>query len=164
MKQRSVGLVVRTVVDGVDFCILQRRGSFNTEKMKPESYPYGCQVTCHGAVEDGEDFYSALRRELQEELGRAAQEWLTSVSFITLSHHETEEKEVMTFGVKVDEAKSLLQRITLGPSSGGILLLKQGEEILDLRSYSKTEGVTDTHVIAMFPDEKESVRKAFELL
>ena len=69
--KKSVGLVVMTMLPKKDgskvlAAILQRRGTFNTEKMEPESWPGCCQVTCHGRLEEGEDFELGLFNELGE--------------------------------------------------------------------------------------------------
>ena len=51
-------------------------------------------------------------------------------------------------------------------SFGGFRLIKQNEveKIVDLSGIDKNIGVTDKNVIAMFPDDKEAVRIAFEKL
>lgn len=161
--KRSVGLVFLTELNGNKMCVLHKRGLFNFEEMKPESFPCGCQVTCHGGLEDDEDFFEGLRRESREELGddMSSLVWSHRQVLVELSHLDTGGKEVVTYGLKV--IASTLKMITLGPSSGGLLLLKEGDEILDLRSFPKETGVRDNSV-AMFPDEAEAVRNAFKLL
>lgn len=50
--------------------ILQERGSWDFEKMLPESFPGCFQLTFCGGVEEGETFEQALVRESTEELGK----------------------------------------------------------------------------------------------
>ncbi|GEM_PF-350157 len=59
-----------------------------------------------------------------------------------------------------------LKNICLGPSSGGIRLLKEEEieKIQDLKNFDKKVGVTDRNILAMFADTKETIQRAFTLL
>lgn len=164
-KKVSVGLVVLTDVPdmGGRVAVLQRRGEFNHEKMKPESFPGACQVTAHGKVEEGENRFEALGREFIEELGKAVGDLIfrLGASPVELSRIVTEEKEAVTYGALFPA--TFLQSVKLNPSSGGLVLLTEDkvDSIQDLGSFDKKEGVTDRRVIAMFPDEIEAVRQAF---
>ena len=165
-KRLIVGLLVITKVDGMGrVAVLQRRGEFNHEKMASESWPGGCQVTVSGGIEEGESVYRALCRELHEELGFAMPALMRYSRILKeLSHTVTEEKEAVIYGVVWPA--SFLKEIQLGPSSGGLVLLAEDkvEGVQNLLSFGKKEGVTDRRVVAMFPDEKEAVRKAFKKL
>jgi len=162
-KKVSVGLVVLTDISsmGGRVAVLQRRGEFNHEKMGAESYPGACQVTVHGKVEKSESTFTALYREFAEELGKTALRVFLPSALKNLSNIVTEEKEVMTYGTVLPA--SFLKEVQLNPSSGGLVLLTEDrmDSIQDLHSFDKKEGVTDRRIIAMFPDEKEAVRKAF---
>lgn len=167
-----MGLVVLTEVPGNPgpalVAVLQRRGEWNTEKMAPESYPGACQVTVHGKVEKGESPSSALFREIDQELGAEALEFLRRGAlgpehdFPELLKEETPDKLVITWGMKVP--CELLRVIRLGPDSGGLRLLEREEVafIANLNNFDKKEGVMDRTDVAMFPDEIEAVKKAFE--
>lgn len=175
-KKMSVGLIILTDVPSMGrVAILQRRGEFNHEKMGPESYPGGCRVTAHGKCEVGESFCKAIDREIVEELGLAAAGLIRHEDALLHDDEgksiyqeiikvEGEEKVVLTYGV-VLPSKYLFGGIQLGPSSGGLVLVHedQVDNIQDLTKFDKKEGVTDRRVIAMFPDEKEAVKKAFEM-
>ena len=53
----------------------------------------------------------------------------------------------------------------LGSYSGGIVLIREDQidGIQDITNFDKKEGVTDKQIIAMFPNEKKAVKKAFEM-
>lgn len=165
--KRFVGLVVVTEVDGLGrVAVLQRRGEFNHETMKPESYPGGCQVTAHGGVEEGEDFEQALLREAEEELGNGfVRAWQSSGQGMQeMVRLEENGRQVRTYGVKL--SAEVLGQIRLGPSSGGLVLLPEAKapEIKNLKDYKKDGGVHMREVIAMFPDARDAVRKALLIL
>ena len=145
--------------------VLQRRGRFNTEKMKPESYPGCCQVTCHGGLEEGEDFDLGLINELSEELGQEfAQNYSHGFHGQIVSEVRTAEKEVITFGalMPIDSLKA----VRLGPDSGGLDLISESEAkgaTVEIKPEYKADGPPKSWMVAMFPDEIEAVRKAFEV-
>ncbi len=152
--------------------VLQIRGEFNHEKMGPESWPGACQVTAHGKCEEGEKPEKALAREVVEELGGDAAEIVLACklmisagyNFVKLSEVEMEREIVITYGVV---AKSrFLSQLKLSASTGGIRLITRDkvENIVDLKKFDKAIGVWDRTVTAMFADEKEAVRLAFEKL
>ncbi len=167
-KKVSVGLVVITDVPGMGrVAVLQRRGEFNHEKMGPESWPGGCQVTASGGAEADENFLQALRREIEEELGEnfiraLSREDVGPVQ--ELVHLEDADLEVITYGVKMPA--DILGQIRLGPSSGGLVLLPEEEvgNIENLKDFDRKEGVRDRKTIALFSDAKEAVVKAFAIL
>lgn len=181
-KKRMVGLVVLTdIPDMGRVAVLQRRGEFNHEKMGPESFPGLYQVTVHGKVEEGESSEVALYREFVEKLGddRAAFRLVVPLLMIqgrlvtgksplkVLLRVETEEKVAVTYGAML--TANFLKEVRLGPSSGGLRLLREDEvnfiQEVDPSSngYNKKVGIVDRRVVAMFPDEKEAVRKAFRV-
>lgn len=168
MKKKSVGLVLLVDMPGEDGglrALLQRRGRFNFEEGTPESRPGGCQVTAHGKLEEGEDFMKALLREVAEELGTAAALLISgrASELVGVVHQQEGEgkEEAVTFALKVDS--SFVHFIRLGPSTGGFHLVSRAGlgDIQNLRDFDKIDGVQDTYVIAMFPDEQEAVIKAF---
>ena len=164
MSERSVGLIVLTEIPGMGICaVLRERGYFNFEKMKPESWPGACQVTAHGKLEGGERFYLAIHREVEEELGeKFARIFLTSSPFEVL-RLQKKNKEIVIFAIKIDH--TFLIAIRLEPGSGTLRFLQKHkvDDIVDVTSFNKTEGIPDRKTVAMFPDEKEAVVKAFAL-
>jgi len=148
--------------------VLQKRGEFNHEKMGPESWPGACQITVHGSLEEHESWSGAMFRESGEELGTAV--WncfngkLDSMAKL-LSEKTSSEKEVRTFGIELPAG--FLKRVRLNASTGGLHLLrkKQVSQICRLcpEHFSKAVGVDERLTIAMFPDEIEAVKKAFEI-
>ena len=161
-SEKSVGLIVLTEIPGMGLCaILRERGYFNLEKMQPESWTGACQVTAHGRLEEGEDFYTAIYREMKEELGEKFA--YSSPMRLEVSRLQIKNKEIVTFTFKVDPDR--LKEIRLSFESGSIRLLRRHEvnNIVDITSFDKIEGVPDRKTIAMFLDEKEAVAKAFAL-
>lgn len=162
-KKRSVGLIVTTEIDGELVAILQVRGTFNPEKMKPESWPGACQVTVHGGCNTGENESDALMRETDEELGNDATDFIIPclANAKIVFKAEDEKKAVTTTAMRVLNP-DFLKAIRLHAGSGGIRLVSKDDlpKIQDLSKFDKTEGVIDRRVIAMFPDELEALKKA----
>lgn len=168
-KETSVGLIVLTGIPEMGVvAVLQRRGEFDHEKMKRESYPGACQVTCYGKMKEKDwgDPISALQREADEELGSGVFSLFFRDHLEELVRVETEKKSVITFGVLCMDGEELLSTIRLNASSGGLSFLKREDvgRIEDLTTYNKEEGVIDRRVIAMFPGETKAVQLAFEKL
>ncbi|MDP2741212.1 MAG: NUDIX hydrolase [bacterium] len=164
MSEKSVGLIVLTEIPGMGLCaVLRERGYFNFEKMQPESWPGACQVTVHGRIEGEESFHLAICREMKEELGEKFTHSSPRAVIYEALRFQKGNKEVVTFALKVDFA--LLKEIRLSPESGSILFLRQNEidDIVNITLFDKAEGVPSRKTIAMFPDEKEAVIKAFAL-
>ncbi len=171
--KKSVGLVLMVKMpqeDGSEvlMAVLQRRGRFNTEKMKPESYPGCCQVTCHGGLEEGESFDDALIREVEEELGTDLAKCLRclpdKVGIEILIHQTTTEKEIITYGGMLPI--KWISSIRLGPDSGGLDLISESEArgaTVEIKPEYKADGPPKSWMVAMFPDEIMAVRKAFEV-
>lgn len=171
MTDKSVGLVVMTDAPGTGLvAVLRERGFLHPKTMIPESYPGVCQVTAHGRLEEGEDFLTALLRELTEELGNefafdvAVLLATKSLIFGEVSHFQGYDKEIITFAVKVDF--SLLRKIRLTPESGAMRLVSLDEttKIVGVTPFDKINGVQDRRTIAMFPDEKKAVISAFSFV
>lgn len=182
-KKRAAGLLVMTELPGMGLvAVLQRRGEFNHEKMGPESFPGAMQLTAWGGMKDDEEYpLTAALRECEEEIGKEATSFVVDrITFLVrhpddpekprsleyvqeIYYFEDEKKLGVAFAVKLP--CEFLQEIRLGPSSGGIRLLKEEEieKIQDLKNFDKVAGVTDRNVLAMFADAKETIQKAFAL-
>lgn len=167
MTDKSVGLVVLTDIPEIGLvAVLRERGFFNFEEMAFESWPGACQVTVHGRLKEGEDFITALLREMTEELGNDFAFDITTLLATKLMvfgkiMHIQGEKEIITYAVKVDPL--LLRKIRLATDSGAIrfVTLEQSPKIADISSFDKRTGVQDRRIIAMFADEKDAVASAF---
>lgn len=165
-QRKSAGLLLMTKVPDLGLCaVLQRRGEWDFEKNKYESWPGGCQITVHGKLEEGELFATGLWREVKEELGI----WLfgklnddcielqqSIVDYLVIY----EDYKVITFMLFVNY--DLLKLIRLHPSSGGLRFLPQShvDSIKPMQEFAKNIFITEA---AMFSDEIKAVRKAFEL-
>lgn len=182
MKKRAVALVVLTDIPEIGcVAVLQKRGEFNHEKMRSESYPGGCQLTVHGGLKPDESVVEGLLRESHEEMGHDFEQMLSRLignpdvfevvmentilnGVALVNHAEDESSEIFNFAVRLPYR--FLNDVRLGPSSGGICLVRQEDVkgIVDLRSFNKVEGVNSRSIVAMFPDAKKAVQKAFEVL
>ncbi len=166
--KRSVGLLVAVRLEGELYIALQRRGKWKWKKgkLEKESYPGGCQVLAHGGLEDGEDFLAALMREMREELGIRFRDVVLHEhdrGNVQLLHSiQTEEQEVQTFGLQMEPY--LLEVIQFHAGTGGLELVTRHHHLRNLKDpcFSKQYGVTDREIYALFPDEIEAVKKAFE--
>ena len=167
--KRSVGLILVTAIhDGqngeIFMAVLQRRGRWNTEKTAPESYPGCCQVSIHGKLKEGEDFYEGLIRESCEELGKefteACQE---DIPLTELLREKTDDKEIRTYGAFIPVER--LSMVRLGPDSGGLDLVLGDNffngQVKEIAPDMKQDG-PPYGVIALFPDEIQAIKKALE--
>jgi hypothetical protein len=146
--------------------VLQVRAPWNTEKNKPQKFAYGCQVTVHGGLEEGESFLEALKREIEEELGEMFFDSLEdrlhdTECFKVVSQVSEETKEVITYAIKLPF--EIVTRIRSHLDAAGFRFTQESEltEIFDLNLYPNRVNYTGT--IAMFSDEKQAVERAFEL-
>ena len=164
--KKSVGLIIVTHdKEGRPVAVLQRRGRRNHEKdWEPESRPGGCQASVHGGLEADETYEKALYRETTEELGEDFADMFldqqSPLEYLTLI---VDENGVQTFARFI--AREHLSRIRWGPSSAGadFVYLEDVPKIQNLCDFDKNEGVTDSRIIAMFPDEKKAVEIALSL-
>ena len=184
-KKRSVGLVMLTDVPGYGrVAVLQKRGEFNHETMKPESWRGACQVTVHGGFNEGDGYpFGTLLRETGEELSEDFLDALYVYCFgeeVDLDNPpeldfgkittevavvDTDAQEARTYAMYIDDP-NVLMSIRLNASSGGLRLATeyQIECAHSLKDgFNKDDGVRDRDLIAMFPDELDAVKKAFAL-
>lgn len=166
---QMVGLIVFTETEDRGLvAVLQRRGTYDFENWHPESYPGGYQLTVWGGVKKNEIPIMAFWREILEELGWTAFIKLTlkeTFPIQTDSPIEYNGKMVETFVQAVKVEKDFIEKsIRLGPSSGGICLVNEAEaELLkNLRDYSRDNGVINRTDIAIFPDSKPTLLRAFQ--
>jgi len=166
-EKTSVGLVILTEIPEYGLvAVSQRRGKFDVEKMKKESYPGGIQVSAHGHLEDGEDFIDGLYREVGEELGKEVAIRLKDAkdSVLEINRVVNDKEEVVTYMVKFPA--EFLKEVKLSASTAGLEYISEKDvaSISDLKGIDKIEGVADGRMIAMFLDEKEAIAKAFEFI
>ena len=163
--EKSVGIIVLTRIPEMGLvAILRERGWINPKKADyRESWPGGCQVTAHGKLQEDDDFYDALFREITEELGEDASGRIRDHAneLVEVFRLQKENKNVVTYAIKLEP--SFIEDIRLGPESGAIRLVRPEEanSIIDLFSLDKSTGVQYRRTIAMFPDEKQAVINAF---
>lgn len=166
-KRRGAGLVLTSEHPQLGvFALLSRRGTYNWEKMEPESFPGACQVTCHGGVEEGEDFLSGLYREAEQELGLqfAKALRLHEKELRGVGYKNDDRAEVVTQGLHVDFELIEMIFADRGMEKFVPCTVELARNIRVLDPKNKDErrnGVTDGS-IAMFDDEKLSVIQAID--
>ncbi len=146
------------------FALLSRRGTYNWEKMEPESFPGACQVTCHGGLEGDESFREGLFREAEQELGPqfANALRLHEGELREVGHKDDDRAEVVTEGLHVDY--ELIEMIFADRGSEKFVpcTVEQARTIRILHpKEDRVKGVTDGS-IAMFGDEMEAVVQALD--
>ncbi len=164
---KSVGLLLMIDHKELGLCaLLQKRGEYNFEEAKPESWPGACQVTVHGKLKPDEDATRGLIREVQEKLGTYCLDRAIGKDVATslLRLKITEGEIVTTYAARVPANKVL--RFRLSPSSGGLIILPEdkvrGIEEIDTSSESlKRKGIGPRQCVVMFSDELECLKVAF---
>jgi hypothetical protein len=171
--EKSVSLLIMTRLQMEEgepeelVAILQRRGEFNHETMRPESWPGACQLTVHGKVEEDENEKNTLFRETVEELGQDfVLGFMIAMSFkmVEIGEVLTEKKHVQHYAVEV--LPDRLKSIRFNASTGGVRIMryKDLDRIQNLfMGYIKEKGIELRSATAMFPDEIKAVKKAFEI-
>jgi hypothetical protein len=76
MPTKAVGLLLFTVIDEILYAVCQVRGAFNFQTMRSESWAGLLQPTCHGKLQEGEEYMDAL-------VGRSAKSWARTALFPT---------------------------------------------------------------------------------
>lgn len=156
MFKKAVGLFVFTVIGTDVVAVCQRRGSFNFKDMKQESWAGLLQPTCHGKLEEGEEYLDALWREVEEELGDSG--FLPDENgrgLVVLV-----DGVVKTYAAMVDP--SLIATMQLHSSTGGFRLVSYGD-ISIIRSALpeyRLNGVPPL-IDAMFDDDYEALKEGF---
>lgn len=163
--KRSVGLIVMVKMpNGQLMAVLQRRGTFNHEKMALESFPGCLQVTCHGGLQDGENVVKGLVREVNEELGQDFNDHFSFFGTELLSEVGDDKKRVTTYGT-ILPMELIRDHLRLGPDTGGLVYVPKDmiDQIIEIRPEFKLLGPEFSRTLAMFPDEIAAVKKAFEI-
>ena len=149
--------------------LLSKRGVWNDEKNDFESWPGAYQLTAHGKAEEGEDVKANLERKVNEELGILASKIIFKNGWSKikeLNRKEKTDKIVANFAVWCNSPE-ILEIITPERTSGGIYAVRRyafESRVVDITNFDKKIGVPARNrtAIAMFPDEIEAVRKAFD--
>ncbi len=161
-------LLVASHDDQGPFVVLQRRGEWDYEKGQKESWPGACQCTANGGMEDEdeEDTLRCMRREVYQELGpEFARQLVGRYAPSRLCRIVTERlnREAEIYWTQVPEA--MLGSIVLHASTGGLVRIRPGQEILDMSlHFTREDGVPDRRVIAGYPETIEAVTRAFNLM
>lgn len=155
-QTKHVGLMLYVIINGILYAILQKRGEWNHEKLTPESWPGGCQPTVHGKVEEGEDLWDALHREVREELGfefESVLHYLSSLEGEGKYYKFEKDGNLYSVGLILPED---IGRMQLSASTGGLKLIsrKKMAGIINLKALPKDQPVSSS-VVAMFEDDKK---------
>ena len=160
--KKAVGLVIITKEANAYSALLQKRTA-------DDSYPCCLQVSCHGKLEgteleDSDGFRRALLRELAEELGEAfIKACQNDIKLRIVSHVRDDKKEIITYVAFVPKERLLM--IQPGSEVGGLIYISKSEvnQIIPMTPEMKENGAPSGKM-AMFPDEIEAVKKAFEII
>jgi 8-oxo-dGTP pyrophosphatase MutT (NUDIX family) len=155
-EKKRVGCVIIVNVGSTPHVLLQRRGMWNFEKSKTESYRNAFQISAVGRIEESDASHeAALARELHEELGLQR-------AFLPAVHKGW-------YGDLYCEVYHLnleqLASIRLHASSGGVSMFLQGyfeKYSRVLTREQKDLGVQTFDTVTMFEDEIEVVKMAFK--
>jgi 8-oxo-dGTP pyrophosphatase MutT (NUDIX family) len=167
---RSTGIVLLTDLgDGIMRAILQKRGEYDFEKMRPESWPGGTQVTVNGGIDESEEPLQALIREVSEELGRTfvphIHDLIDSGNLKELIRYDDGQGFFRIFyGGVID--KKCLKDLALAPATGGLIFITKEEipTLKNIRDFDRTKGISDRTTHALFPEDIEAVKKAFDVI
>lgn len=150
-NKKTVSILITTKIKGQIKFILQKRGAFNHEINKKESYAGAYQITCHGGVEPGESFKQALVREASEEVGPVfARQLKMSTNKLAILYKN---KNKMTYGLFLKYTPRLKKSLP----KNFILITK--EDILKTKSLTiKDRAGVKRGQTKMFPDEIELLK------
>ncbi len=170
-KERFVGLIVMTeLVDAIGnrklAVVLQRIGRWDFKNKERLSYPGCCKISAHGKLEENEDFLQGLLRKSQDDFGDEFARIIlgNNSSLKEIVYNNSNEIEVRIYSALV--AEDDLKLIRLNPCTGGLDPLTKEEfegNNGPIKIYEEMKFFgAHTVVIALFEDEINAVRKAFE--
>lgn len=168
---RAVGLLLVVKINKPRLgyrVVLRKRGPWNWETDKPESWRGSYQLTCHGRCKNGEQFTNALAREIKEELGFTVNE-ISSIlkNSKEISPTKTKESFIKTFFCLVphDLISSSPAQDSLVPFTRRQILKFKGmrEPLSDGTIPEKTTIFSDSD-LRMWPDERQVVLNIFQIL
>lgn len=161
--KRSVGIILRFGND----VLLQRRGFWNWEEQKPQSFSGLLQVTAHGGCRERESWTAALFREVREELGGVAERIVRQRhekgEMVLVHELASEDKSIRTYGVRRSLGMRQLDQLRLEIQSGGLIPYPLAS--LDrLQAVQPSQKRDDLPVGWMFADEIAALRRYAELV
>lgn len=167
MKKTAASLILFTKIPHRGLvAILNKRGSFNYESFKPESYPGFYEPTISGGIESQEHLIEGLLREAEEEMGSEATKLITHYAsqLHHVAHRETEKISAYTYALFIPHLP--LAILKPSRSSAGIrpITEKETKEIKGILSgeYDKRLPPPDGQ-LWMLSDSLEGLKRAFEL-
>lgn len=165
-KKKTVGLIVlANIQDHGLVAALQVRGDFNSEKDNQETYRGASQLTLHGSINEGETEKEALLREAKEELGEEFANLIQGKALDLEELNRTEDEKISVINFSFRIAEKDLDKIKINERTGASIRLIVKDEIKNIRELKLTEklnGIENKNDIAMFPDDIEAVKLAFE--
>lgn len=158
--RKGIGLLIITEIPRLGrVAVLQARGYFNTEEMRPQYYAGGCQVTVYGGINKNETPKQALIREAKEELGPAVAKMIKKAKLVRVADFRRGNESGEIYATFLNS--NFLRKVCLSPDSGGLRPVKPKDlkRALDLSRFKN--GVKRRDVLAVFPDTKRAIAEAF---
>jgi hypothetical protein len=164
----SVSLLVMLLDDTSPVAILQKRGEYNYEERRLETYSGAGQATCHGDLTEDETIEAGMQREVNEELG---------LVFGNIFFAHKEQRRIEMLGNQTGHNRTSviflmrataeeIQKIRLGPSSGGLVRV-EAEDVPRIRQLTPEmkNGVGKyAGQLFMFPDDIRALEVGFALV
>jgi|GEM_PF-2525188 len=173
MKKTAAGLILFTKIPHKGLvAISSRRGEFDYDEFKPQSYANLYEATAAGGIDSGEQLMDGLLREVEEELGTAATRLIAQYApqFQSVGFNErtrttgTDTVSVYTYAVYIPHFP--LRLIKPHRSSSGIKFIN-AEELARTKVFpyeDKLKGAPQNDgSIWMLPDYLEGLKKGFAL-
>lgn len=172
-KYIATGLFICVQNQGKPAVVVQQRAHTPTDPY----FPNGCQATVHGGLlpeeiklPDLQGFMQAILREAREELGNKISEEFKKAldasggQFPLIRRIQTKEKEIFTFGIKLDLSfDEFIEKCIKSPQVKALRLITSTESIYPIIPEDHIYGGIPAEDIYMFQDDIEALSEALDI-